>query len=247
MSPLSASLLASALIGFIAIVGVLVLPLETDVVADMRIEPNFKAVALDETFTVDVIVESSVPVNVFAGKLMFDKTTLSVLSINYNTSIADLWAEEPWHSNVDGTVGFAGGTTRTGGFTGTDTLITVTFKAIGEGRGKIAIENANILQHDGLGTDATLAEPIDALFTVSATNTSTSTQTDINLIATEVEPTTYHVVTEPPSKDLNGDGKQGIADASIMLLHMGSTDIRYDFNFDGTVDLKDFNIVLTAR
>ncbi len=245
MSPISASLLASAIIGFLAVVGLLVLPMATDVVADMRIEPNFKAVALDETFTVDIIVESSVPVNVFAGKLLFDNTTLSVVSIDYNTSIADLWAEEPWYSNGDGTLSFAGGTTRPGGFTGTDSLITVTFKGIGEGRGKIAIEDANILQHDGMGTDAALAQPIDALFTISATNTATGTS-DTNLIATAVTPTTYHVVNEVPSKDLNGDGRQSIADASIMLLNIGSDNARYDLNLDGSVDLKDFNMVLTA-
>lgn len=242
-SILPGSLIASAIIGFLAIVGLIVLPLTRDSVADMRIEPVSKTLTIGETFTVDVVVESSVPVNVFAGKLLFDNETLAVLSISYNTSIADLWAEEPWYSNGDGTVRFIGGTTHPGGFVGTDTLLSITFSTIKEGAGTLTIQDAQILQHDGLGTMATLAQPIDAIFTVEPDATTTPRT---NLVTEPTHSSSYSVVENPPSPDLNGDGKITITDASILLLNIGGGNKRYDLNGDGTVDLRDFNIVISS-
>jgi hypothetical protein len=186
-------------------------------------------------------------VNVFAGELLFDTNTLEVVSIDYNISIADLWAEEPWYSNGDGTLTFIGGTTRSGGFLGTDTLITITFKAKEEGGGSLLISDATILQHDGLGSEAVLAEPIDALFTVTEQSTTSTTTTDANLIQAVRMGSTYNVVQSLPSTDLNGDGRQTIADTSTLLLHLGSSDMRYDLNGDGAVNFTDFNIILTAQ
>lgn len=235
-----ASLIASAFIAFLTVMSLLIIPLSPTPSTSMRLEPLNKTVTEGEIFTVDVIVDSSIPVNVFAGDLYFDTQTLSVESIAYNTSIADLWAEEPWYSNGDGTLNFAGGTTRKGGFTGTDKLISVTFKATGVGNGRLSIDDATILQHDGLGTDAPLSTPIDAIFTIAPE----ATTTDQNLIVQTSLGTSYNVVATPPSIDLNGDGKQSIADTSIFLLKLTSNDPRYDFNLDGEINLKDLNILL---
>lgn len=240
------ALLASAVLGFMAVASFLLLPEALPPVADMRIEPLSKTVALGETFPVDIVVESSVPVNVFAGELFFNHDTLEVESIDYNTSIADLWAEKPWYSNGAGTLNFIGGTTHKGGFIGTEKLITVTFKAKSKGDGTLYIHNAQILQHDGLGTDAALAKPIDALFTV-APDTMSTTSAGTNLLSKEAYGSTYQVVPMLPSTDLNSDGKQNIADASILLLNMGSKNMRYDLNQDGVVDLSDLNVLMQAQ
>lgn len=236
-----ATLLASTFIAFITVMSLIMLPITQTGVASMRIVPQSKTVLIDEIFSVTVQIDSSVPVNVFAGELHFDTQTLSVESIEYNTSVADLWAEEPWYSNGEGTLNFAGGTTQKGGFSGSEKIITVTFKAKQIGGGSLTIADATILQHDGLGSDTPLSTPIDALFTVTA---ETSTTTNTNLIAKTALGSSYQVVETAPSTDLNGDGKQGIADASIFLLNLGSTDSRFDFNRDGVVNLKDLNILL---
>jgi hypothetical protein len=236
------TLLASAFLGFMAVIGFIIVPSNSIQSTSMRLEPLSKVLTLDETFKVAVVVESSVPVNAFAGELFFDTHSLAIQSIDYNTSIADLWAEKPWYSNGDGTVNFIGGTTRKGGFTGTDTLITVTFKAIGQGNGSLFIRDARILQHDGLGSDAPLSKPIDALFTIAPASTTSSS----NLLSKEAEGSRYSVVPKAPSTDLNGDGKQTIADVSILLLHMGSTEQQYDLNGDRKVDLKDMAIILSV-
>lgn len=234
------TLIASAFIGLMIIMGFIAAPSEKEVV-DMRIEPALHRIAKEGTFTVEVVVESSVPANVFSGELNFNPEVLAIESIDYNTSIADLWAEEPWYSNGDGTLNFAGGTTRPGGFQGTDTLIKATFKTLQEGEGTIALKDARILLHDGLGTDAQLQSPIDAIITIGGDETP-----DQNLIAETDTNTTYEVVEERPSTDLNGDGKQSIADISIFMINLAGNDVRYDFNLDGEVNIKDLNILLGA-
>ncbi len=231
------ALIASALIGLLAITGFSRMPEQGDLVSDMRIEPNERVVTENDEFEIALVVESFVPVNAFAGELRFDTNVLKVTSIDYNTSIADLWAELPWFSNGDGTLNFAGGSTRPGGFLGAGTLITVTFQALGEGTGVISIHEPRILLHDGFGTDSEVKAPVDALFTI----------TEGNLLSHSPVGTTYRVTTKIPSTDLNDDGKQSVADISIFMLHIGRYNERYDFNVDGGVNLKDLNIILGAK
>lgn len=243
-SIIPAALLASAFFGFIAALSFIVIPQNSDLKTSMRLEPLSKVLTIGDTFPVDIVVESSVPVNVFSGELFFDINSLSIQSIDYNTSIADLWAEKPWYSNGEGTINFAGGTTRKGGFTGTGKLITVTFKATGQGSGSLFIHDAQILQHDGLGTDVPLSKPIDAMFIIAPQQTARTPQ---NLIVQDNIVSSYRVIEKKPSTDLNGDGKQTIADISIILMNIGSTQLQYDLNLDGKVDLKDMAIIMSAR
>jgi hypothetical protein len=230
---------ASAFFGFLTVVGLAVFPQVLSQVAEMRITPSQKAVLVGDEFSVDIVVFSAQPVNVFAGELIFDNTTIEVASIDYNTSIADLWAERPWFSNGDGTLNFAGGTTKPGGFFGTDSLLTVRFRTLKEGSGFLALRNVHILQHDGLGTEAEVATPIDHIITVENPRLIQE-----NLVREVSRGTTFAVVSALPSTDLNGDGKQSIADISIFMMNIGSSDPRFDFNGDGKVNLVDLNILL---
>jgi hypothetical protein len=59
--------------------------------------------------------------------------------------------------------------------------------------------------------------------------------------------TLYKIAKEIPSTDLNADGKQSIVDISIFMLNFIGKDARYDFNLDGKVDIKDLNILLSAK
>lgn len=56
--------------------------------------------------------------------------------------------------------------------------------------------------------------------------------------------TLYEVLEKAPSTDLNNDGKQTIADISIFMLNIVGNNARYDFNLDGSVDLRDLTILL---
>jgi hypothetical protein len=232
-------LVATAFIGIITAIGLVNTLGPT---ADIRIEPRERVVEVGSTFTIQVVVESSNPVNVFAGEVNFSQDVLDVVSIDYNTSIADLWTQEPWYSKGEGRLIFAGGTTKAGGFVGEGAIMSVTFKTLKVGEGKITTSNTRILQHDGLGTDSEIADPIDAIVQIGNIG-----EVDIVSNIEPKEPKIYKVVEQVPSTDLNGDGKQSIADISIFMLNIAGSDSKYDFNLDGKIDLKDLNIILSVR
>ncbi len=234
------TLVASVILSILAVTGMYLLPTETEDTAIM-LNPGTFVSAPGETFTVKIETTSDIPVNAFKGTITFNEETLAVESIDYNTSLADLWAEEPWYENGAGTIGFAGGTTRPGGFTGTDTLLTVTFTALTPGNGDLVLRDTQVLMHDGQGTEATLTNYIDTLFTVSA-------RVPEQLIAHETKSDAEIIVlSELPNPDLTNDGKVSTADLSIFLLLLPTNNPKGDFNNDGKVNTADLSILLDAR
>ena len=226
----------------VAVGGWMMSAVVTNPAANMFISPNTGAVITGEQFTIEVKVSATVPVNVFKGEVIFNPNLLLVERIDYNTSIADLWAEEPWYSNGDGTLNFIGGTTRPGGFTGEDTLITVTFATRDSGNAAIGLSGARILRHDGHGTDIDLAQPVEAVFAV---NDEEQLRNRTVLNKSELGPD-VSVLPEAPTPDLNKDGKVSMADMSIFMQHLASGNLRSDFNQDGRVSTADMSILLNA-
>ncbi len=229
-------LVAGVFMAFAGIMGYIIVPGEITPITEMRIEPGNASAKVGETFVIEVIVESAVPVNAFGGEIRFNNDVLVVESIDYNTSIADLWAVKPWYENGAGTLNFGGGTTRSGGFLGEGALMKVTFKTISEGTGVLSLNDAQILQHNGLGTDTTVKAPIDALFTVGGI--------EENLLIQHPADIPYTVSKDRPSPDINKDGKVSIADVSIFMLHMRGGNPYYDFNEDGRVSVADLSILM---
>lgn len=236
--PAAQLLLASVIAGIIGISGLLLGTTIISAPVSVVLEPPSGTRVVGETFVATLTIHSSVPVNVFRGLLVFDPNKLTVTAIDYNTSIADLWAEEPWYSNGDGTINFTGGTTASGGFVGEGTLITITFTAKSVGEAFVKMEEMKVIQHDGLGTEASLSTPIDALFAVEAPLLSEETVFNAPLEGPRVT-----VISEEKSTDLNGDGKQTMADTSIFMVDLVSKNLRSDLNGDGTINLKDLSIL----
>lgn len=235
--PLAQVLVASLIAGILGLSSFIIAP-GNGPEADMRLLPTAGVLKVDETIQVSVVVSAGVPVNVFKGLVRFNPNTLVVSAIDYNTSIANLWAEEPWYSNGEGTINFIGGTTNPGGFLGEGSLVTITFRAIALGESRITMDEARILKHDGLGSEATLGQPIDAIFAVEE-----SSLTDDTVLATTVSGPLVSVVTKTPDTDLNDDGKQSMADISIFMTDLVSQNKRSDFNGDGAINLKDLSIL----
>jgi hypothetical protein len=231
---------ASIIAGLIGISGFLLGPVLIGPAANVRIEPTSGLSVVGDTFTIHIMVKATVPVNVFKGILTFDTDKLEVTSIDYNTSIADLWAEEPWYSNGEGTLNFIGGTAKPGGFVGEGSLITVDFKTKSPGEAHIAMSEMRILQHDGLGTEVDVETPLDTIFAISDESLADETVFD-----TTLKGPTVSVLPTVPQTDLNNDGEQTIADVSIFMTDLITQNDRSDFNQDGTVDLKDLSILNT--
>lgn len=220
-------LLAGAIIAVFSFTG---LSLNKPVDTGITLVTNNSTVTVGSSFTVDVIVSSDVAVNVFAGNINYDQNTASVKEIEYNTSIANLWTEEPWYKNGDGTIKFAGGTTEPGGFVGNGKLMTITFEAENIGRQNLTISNAHILEHDGLGTETNVLNT--ELFITINTN-------DVNVAMQSVT-----IFITDSKFDLTGDNKVGLADISAFFTAMFRNDLRADFNNDGKVNTADLSLLL---
>ncbi len=236
--PIAQWLIASVLLSALGVSGLLYGPTLVSPEAEMKLLPVSGTTAVGETFIVTIVVRSETPVNVFRGLLNFDEELLQITAIDYNTSVADLWAEEPWYSNGDGTVAFIGGTTIANGFVGEATLLTITFETLAVGEAHLTMDEVRILKHDGLGTDIPQTTPIDAIFAVSEESLISET-----VVNTQISGPSITVLSTIPNTDLNGDGKQTIADVSIFMTHFATQNLRSDFNEDGAVTLKDLSIL----
>lgn len=226
------TLVASAIIGFLSVLSLT--PVTTEPIVSISVTPNTIVGSVGNTITATVRVRADRAVNAYTGIVRFDPAVITVTDISYNTAVADLWAEAPWYQNGDGTIHFAGGTTQPGGFTGEDTLLTITFLAENPGKARIVLTDAAVLLHDGFGTAADLAPMLDSLVTIGTPLTPTSEpQTDVI-----VRTATY--VT-----DLSGDRKTTLVDVSIFMLYLASGDLRGDINRDGRVNTLDLSIMLT--
>jgi hypothetical protein len=236
--PAAQVLLASVIAGIIGISGFLLSTTVIQAPVSITLEPSGGTRVVGETFVTTLEVKSTIPVNVFKGLVEFDPEKLTITSIDYNTSIANLWAEEPWYSNGEGTLTFIGGTTESGGFIGEGTLIAITFTAKNTGHASVQLKDMQVLQHDGLGTEAPLAAPIENVFAVEAATLSKET-----VFKAALPGPTVVVVPEAKNRDLNGDGKQTMADVSIFMTDLVSKNLRSDLNGDGAVNLEDLSIL----
>ena len=232
-------LVASLLLGLVGVGGLFGLSSDNGAVADMRITESTNTLAIGDTFTIDIVVDASEPMNVFKGMLIFDPAALTIQSIDYNTSLADLWAEEPWYSNGEGTLNFIGGTTRLGGFVGTEKILTVTFETQSVGMTTLTLKEIKILRHDALGSEAQMNKRSDTIFTIQER----LSQSEVIIDPTNKTGQSLQVLPTNINTDLNNDGKQSIADISIFMSHLATQNLRSDFNEDGRVNLQDLSIL----
>ena len=138
--------------------------------ATLSVSPGSGVYTSNSTFTVRVTVNSAgAPINAAEGTLSFNPKELSVVSVNRNGSIFNLWVTEPAFSNSAGTINFSGGLPS--GYTGSSgNIMTVTFKAVGSGAAKINFSNGSVLANDGKGTNV-LTGMNGGSFTIQAAST----------------------------------------------------------------------------
>lgn len=233
-------LLPGALI--VAVVGLwsAVISVDPKEPAAVQLSPTQATTIVGEPFFVEVVVSSDVPANAFRGLIEYDHSVLQVAAIDYNTSIADLWVDKPWYENGDGTINFAGGTTKPGGFTGSGTLMKIAFIPTAAGEALVAINKAGVYAHNGFGSALELEPSIDAHFLDESLSKDAARLGQ----AGGNSGSQVAVLDNAPSYDLDGDGAVTIRDISIFMPKLFSNEARFDFNLDGTVDLKDFSILL---
>ncbi|MCA9358771.1 hypothetical protein KC926_01040 [Candidatus Kaiserbacteria bacterium] len=121
--------------------------------ASLSLSPSTGVYSANGTFSVRVLVNTDgKSVNAAEGSLSFNPRELSVVSVNRNNSIFNLWVTEPTFSNSAGTINFSGGLPS--GYSGqTGTIMNVTFRAAGAGTARVSFKNGSVLANDGKGTN----------------------------------------------------------------------------------------------
>ena len=138
--------------------------------ANLLLSPNTGTYSAGQTFTttVRVVPGSGEEVNAVEASLSYDPDVLSVVSVNRDNSVFNLWTTEPTFSNAAGTVEFGGGTPTP--FTTTSNVLTITFRAVAEGDAAVTFSDASVLVADGQGTDV-FADATNGAYTVSGATT----------------------------------------------------------------------------
>lgn len=136
---------------FIVALVVFIFPGVAFAAGTLSVSPGAGSYGAGKTFTIEVIADADQAYNSGSGALTFPKDILSVSSISKTTSAFSLWAVEPKFSNADGTVSFEGGNASP--ITGKKNVISITFKALKEGKADVAFSGGTLLAADGKGTD----------------------------------------------------------------------------------------------
>ncbi len=98
-----------------------------------------------ENFTVNLEVDSTIPVNTAGATLEFDRNLLRVNNISRDNSIFTMWPEEPTYSNTTGTISFGGGSPG-GEFQGTGgRIISINFRVVGKGTADVSFSSGQLL------------------------------------------------------------------------------------------------------
>lgn len=143
--------------------------------ADLSISPNTGTYSAGQTFTATIrALPNGDNVNAVEASLSYDPAVLSVVSVSKNGSAFSLWTTEPAFSNSAGTIEFGGGSPTP--FTSASNLLSVTFRAVAAGEGRVAFNEASVLAADGQGTDV-YENGVPGTFTVAAASEPTPTPT----------------------------------------------------------------------
>jgi hypothetical protein len=183
--------------------------------AVMQVSPSTGVYQAGATFSVDVQIRTNGdPVNAAEGTLTFNPNQLSVVSINRNSSIFNLWTAEPAFSNAAGTVTFSGGVPS--GYTGSvGRVVTVTFRTKGAGASQVSFSNGSVLANDGRGTNI-LTSMNGGSYTVSAATVAPQPEAIIEYVPAANTPSTP-VVKSSTHPDPEGWFNQTTAELSWVL------------------------------
>lgn len=105
-------------------------------------------------FTLTARVDSlAQPINAIKASLKFNKDKLEIISISKIGSIMNLWVEEPYYSNIEGTLSFQGGVPNPGFIGNGGIVLHIIFHAKSPGVTTISWNKGEVLANDGKGTN----------------------------------------------------------------------------------------------
>lgn len=122
--------------------------------ASLYVSPLQASPRANDNFTVTVKTDSlSKPINAASGYLVYNTDRLEIINTSKIGSIFNIWLEEPNYSNLEGILRFQGGLPAPGFIGNGGTILHIIFKAKTSGVTSLVWKKAEILAHDGKGTN----------------------------------------------------------------------------------------------
>jgi hypothetical protein len=190
-----------------------------------------------DSATIDVNVNTRVPINALGATISYPKDSLEIVSISKEKSFFDLWTEDTAIAEEAGEIRFSGGTTKQGGITGTGTVLTLIVRAKTPGVAQLVFKNVQVFPNNASG------KAIE-----TQTHALTYTIQKAEALASSGGGSSSQPAASPSlqNPDLNNDGKINLIDLSILTFKMMSGySPRYDLNANGSVGLDDLSILLS--
>lgn len=177
-------------------------------------------VQVSEGASVLLSVRSNTPVNAVGGLVHFPNDIIEVTGIARDTSIVDLWPEEPKFSNSEGIVQFAAGMINREGdeYGKNGVILAINVKALKPGRAVFTISDGQLLANDGKATDVLNGTGALRLYVREQGRPSPDVNDDGLLNYNDVN--TLYLRTYRPYAaryDLNNDSKVNWADVKLLL------------------------------
>lgn len=163
--------------------------------------------------SVTLVANTKNTVNALGGTVTYPHDILAIEKLSKESSVIELWTEEPAYSNENGAMHFSGGIVGKDEALRNAHVITLELRALRPGKATLRIKDGMLLAQNGEGTN--LLGSSEG-FTIWVRN-----------------PTT-------PTPDVSGDGTLSIGDinATYRATFRGYEE-RYDVNHDGRVNWSD--------
>lgn len=202
-----------------------------------------KPVQIGDSMTIDINMNSRVAINAIGATISFPTDLIEVVAFSKEKSFLDLWTEETAIREDIGEIHFSGGTIRSGGMTGTGTVLTLTIRSKNPGTATIAFKDSEIFPNDGTGravSNETRELTFDIVDRVTKSNATPQTS------SVTVAGNALTNLPQPRTPDVNTDGVVNLVDVSIMIMRLVMPyDYHFDLNNDGAVNVADVSTVLT--
>ncbi len=197
--------------------------------SEIVLETSSREVEKGENFTISVYAVANTPVNAVSLHINFPTETTEVLGIDKGQSVITLWTSDPRIEN--GVVILEGGTYRKG-FIGKHLIATINARAKEAGQASFVTKTASLLAGDGRGTEL-------------STDISSAGKTTLKIGSSESDSLTGEA-TLVLITDINNDGAVTIDDIGTFMGEWVRQNNRYDFNDDGSMNFRDFSIILAS-
>lgn len=122
------------------------------IAANINFSPSSGTYHEGDLVEIKINVSSEKPINAVSSTISFPSDVLSIASFSKDSSIINLWVQEPTFSNDRGTINFGG--VILNGYNGdSGNILTLIFKAKSDGKVTLKFSSVSILANDGNGTD----------------------------------------------------------------------------------------------